>query len=475
MDAHKQFVTHATDTPLKACYYPALSDPAYMELYKHQAEWHLAPLGDNISVTHPSTEHAARSALKTADIIFFWKADAFWGAPAKLRRKGLVIDEYGQQAVGDKLDAFVARYVSSDSVGHKEAFFNAVKSRKPLIEQAIIIGSGPDISSLKALTASDLKTSLSIYLSTSVLNDEVCAACPPDVIIAVDGISQFGPSETGQRYREKAAELVRKYNSLVLVPAQHLPSIDAHWPKDIRKNIFAIPLTRIVASGHSFKKSWEYEPTSNVSTSFGLPCAASFTNIIKFVGVSLTLDEDLINPHTQHWEHIDESLYQRHVAPMLARHPASGQENAGYLKRHHTRFTQERAAYAALGVSFSKLGGEVLSTHSLEPIPTRSQKLSIRVRLFELISKIEHYPELVILTVFIITGLLGSALQYLIGLNMLGFLITGGIAAFLVAGLLFLRIRQTRMTARLESKLSQQQAQQFANLSERLEALERTK
>ena len=55
----------------------------------------------------------------------------------------------------------------------------------------------------------------------------------------------------------------------------------------------------------------------------------------------------------------------------------------------------------------------------------------------------------------------------------MGFLIAGGVAAFLVAGLLFLRLRQNRMSARLESKLSQQQAQQFANLSERLEALER--
>ena len=76
---------------------------------------------------------------------------------------------------------------------------------------------------------------------------------------------------------------------------------------------------------------------------------------------------------------------------------------------------------------------------------------------------------------FIVFGLLGMALQYTIGKGMMGFLIAGGVAAFLVAGLLFLRLRQNRMTARLESKLSQQQAQQFANLSERLEALERKK
>ena len=67
------------------------------------------------------------------------------------------------------------------------------------------------------------------------------------------------------------------------------------------------------------------------------------------------------------------------------------------------------------------------------------------------------------------------AVEYSIGLHMLGFIIAGGVAAFLVAGVLFLRQRQNRLHARLESKLSQQQAQQFANLSERLEALERKK
>jgi len=79
------------------------------------------------------------------------------------------------------------------------------------------------------------------------------------------------------------------------------------------------------------------------------------------------------------------------------------------------------------------------------------------------------------MAIFIIFGLLGMALQYIIGKEMLGFFIAGGLAAVLVAGLLFLRLRQNRMAARLESKLSQQQAQQFANLSERLEALERKK
>lgn len=459
--------------PLQACFYPAFTNAADFTFYKRQADWHLAPLKKHIKVIFPENNAQAQSHAKTADIIFFWQKEAYWGAKAAYRRKGLVVDEYAQQAVGDKLDAFIEKYVKPDYTGHKTAFFNAVQTRHPNLERAIIIGSGPDMSALEKLTVKDLDKTLSLYLSTSVLNEQACKICIPDIIIAVDGPSQFGPSETGQRYRERTAELVRKYKSLILVPAQHLPSIRAHWPRDIQDNIFAVPLVRKVKPGHKFSDVWEYEPTSNVLTSFGLPCATSFTDNIQFAGVSVRPGPESINIRMQHWAHIDEALYQRHVAPMLAAHPAAGQDNAGYLDRHHARFSQELSAYTALGLSFSQLGSAPLDIQPLDiDIETR-QRLPLKVRIFEAIAKAEHYPDRILMCVFIIFGLLGISLQYIIGKSMMGFLISGGLAAFLVAGLLFLRLRQNRMTARLESKLSQQQAQQFANLSERLEALER--
>ena len=468
-------MNNASHKTLKACYFPAFHETADISLYQKQAQWHLAPLADGIKVEFPQTDSEAQSLVQSADIIFFWQKEAFWAAKAAYRRKGLVVDEYAQQAVGDGLDAFVAQYISPDYKGHSEGFFKAVTARRPVIKQAILIGSGPHMSSLADLTEPERETSLSLYLSTSVLNEQACAVCPPDIIIAVDGPSQFGLSETGQRYRDRAAELVRRYKSLILVPAQHLPSIRAHWPDDIQDYVFAVPLTRKVRPGHRLDQGWRYEPTSNVSTSFGLPCAASFTESIKFAGVSASLDPQDINPHTHHWEHVDESLYQRHVAPMLAAHPASGQENAGYLARHHARLDRELSAYAASGIVFSKLGGTPIEIKDKAPPQEAPQSLPLKVRIFETIAKAEHYSGRIIACVFILAGLLGTALQYSIGLDMLGFIITGGVAACLVAGILFLRLRMNRMTARLESKLSQQQAQQFANLSERLEALERKK
>ena len=444
-----------------------------MSEYKKQAQWHLAPLGNAITVEFPQTEAQARTLARSADIIFFWQKEAFWAAKAAYRRKGIIVDEYAQQAVGDGLDAFVAQHISPDYEGHRDSFFKAVKARRPDIKQAILIGSGPNMSSLAGLIETERESSLSLYLSTSVLNEQACKACPPDIIIAVDGPSQFGLSETGRRYRERAAQLVRRYKSLVLVPAQHLPSIRAHWPEDIQDHVFAVPLTRKVKPGHRFDQGWRYEPTSNVSTSFGLPCAASFTHIIKFAGISAALDQQDINPHTYHWEHVDESLYQRHVAPMLAAHPASGQDNAGYLPRHHARLDRELSAYAASGIAFSNLGGDPLEIKAKALLQDAPETLPLKVRVFESIARAEHYPGRIITAVFILAGLLGTALQCSMTLDMLGFLITGGVAAFLVAGILFLRLRMNRMTARLESKLSQQQVQHFANLSERLEALER--
>lgn len=428
-----------------------------------------------MEVEFPLSDKAAKKSAQAADVIFFWEKHAFWAAKASWRRKGIVVDEFSQQAVGDRLDSYTAQYVSPDYDGHAAAFFKAVQARRPNITQAILIGSGPDMAALQTLTPTDISTSLSLYLSTSVLNEQACHACPPDIIIAVDGPSQFGPSQTGQNYRSRVAKLVRQHNSLILVPAQHLPSIRAHWPKDIQDNVFALPLVRKVKAGHRFNHEWHYEPTSNVLTSFGLPCAASFTDNISLAGVSMTLEPKNINPHSYHWEHLDESLYQRHVAPMLAAHPASGQENSNYLHRHHRRLKRELAAYVASGIVFSKLGSRPLEIKPHKAPDDAPQKLPPKVRFFETIAKAEHYPGAIILAVFILAGLLGTALQYSIGLDMLGFLITGGIAAFLVAGILFFRTRMNRMTARLEGKLSQQQAQQFANLSERLESLERQK
>jgi hypothetical protein len=465
-------VTDVLDTPLHVCYFPALTQTSDLEVYKRQAEWHLAPLGGCAKVTFPETDDEAKKGVETANVIFFWQKAVFWGAKATHRRKGLVVDEYAQQAVGDKLDAFMAEYIKPDFKGHDSAFFAALKKRRPKIERAIIIGSGPDISALGHLTPQDLNGTLSLYLSTSVLNEQACKACPPDIIIAVDGPSQFGPSETGHRYRERTAELIRGHDSLLLIPAQHLPSVRAHWPADIQDNIFAIPLVRKVRAGHKLSDNWSYEPTSNVLTSFGLPCAASFTHNIQFAGVSVTRHPQTVSKSVNHWVHSDEAFYQRHVAPMLAAHPASGQDDAGYLERHHARLSQELSAYAALGANFSHLSGAPLKLQqSTRPTET-SQTLPLKVRIFEGVAKAEHYPGRIIFTVFILFGLLGMGLDYIIGRKMTGFLIAGGMAAFLVAGLLFLRLRQNRLAARLESKLSQQQAQQFANLSERLEALE---
>ena len=462
--------------PINACYFPALTTGEDLARYKAQAAWYLAPLDNAINITFPETDMAAAKCAKTADVIFFWQKGDYWAAPALLRRKGVVVDEFAQQAVGDALDAYTAQYVMPDCEGHKEAFMKAVKTQRPTIEHALIIGSGPDMTALETLDLAKLQNTLTLYLSTSVLNEAACAACPPDIIIAVDGPSQFGPSKTGQRYRERAAQLVARYGCLILVPLQHLPSIRAHWPAEIQDYVFAVPLSRKVKLGHRFSTNWQYEPTSNVLTSFGLPCAASFTQNIQFAGVSIRPGPEKINPRMQHWEHIDESLYQRHVAPMLAWHPAAGQDNASYLDRHHARLTQDLAAYSATGFSFSHLSGEALDFDKSHAAPSQeTTDLPFKVRLFEGIAKAQHYPKPIIFAVFILAGLLGAGLQYTIGLRMTGFFILGGLAAFLVAGVLFLRIRQNRIAARLESKLSQQQAQQFANLSERLEALERQK
>lgn len=461
--------------PIKACYYPAIENEQTLLQCQKQAQWHFSPIKDRIVTDFPRTVAEAAASARVSDVIFFWEKSAFWGAKASYRRKGIIVDEYAQQAVGDTLDTLVARYIKPDNTHHSKRFFSAVHKRHSHIEQALIIGSGPDMAVLESFDTSTRNTTLSLYLSTSVLNERACEICPPDIIIAVDGPSQFGPSATARLYRERTVDLIRRHDSIMLVPAQHLPSIRAHWPDDIQNNVFAVPLTRLIKYGHSFREQWHYEPTSNVLTSFGLPCAASFTKSIIFAGISLTQDDDSAEIKSHHWDHMEEALYQKHVAPMLICHPASGQVDGGYLGRHYARLKHELAAHAASGIEFSKLGASPLKIQPIRYDRNTTKKLPLKVRFFEYIAQIEHRPSLIISFSFILAGLLGTALQYSIGWHMLGFIIAGSLAAFLIAGLLFLRLRQNRLTARLESKLSQQQTQQFANLSERLEALETKK
>ena len=458
--------------PIQACYYPAFVTAETAALYKAQAAWHLAPLGERIEITFPKTQAEAKSAAKLSDVIFFWQKDAFWGAAAGLRRKGLVVDEFAQQAVGDTLDAFVASKLKIDVAAHQSKFLQYVKTQKPNAKTATLIGSGPDVSALQKSPPQGV-TSINIFLSTAIFNTPITEMYPPDIIIAADGPSQFGPSQTAEDYRKRAIEALRRYNCALLIPAQYWPSVQTHWPEDIGKQIYAVPLTPNVSSGHSFAENWHYEPTSNVLTSFGLPCAVGFVGNIRFTGISLSPREAAVNAHTQHWAHENEARYQRHIAPMLAAHPASGQDDGSYLERHHNRLSQALSAYAAKGISFTHMNNQTITpstsgaTHAIAPASPLKRKL------FTLIAKAQHYPVAIAAGVFIFAGLLGAALEYTIGLSMLGFFIAGGFAAFFIIAVLFLRLRQNRLTAQLERKLSQQQAQQFANLSERLEAIER--
>jgi len=469
MTSQKPIVANTTDQSLKACYFPALTRPEEMKAYRAQAEWYLAPLKGTLSVQFPKDNDSALKQSRDADIVLFWQKAAFWEAPASLRRKGVIVDEYAQQAVGDSLDRFTADKAALDITTESERFFETIKAQHPDIPSVIIVGSGPNINALKEAPKAALKNAVSVYLSTSILHESICEICPPNIIIAVDGPSQFGPSETAQRYRTRAVQLIRKHKSLILVPAQHLPSIRAHWPDDIQPYVFAVPMVRQTEAGHKLLGDWHYQPTSNVLTSFGLPCAASLSDKIYLAGISLKPAEDTTQIH---WQHEGEAQYQRHIAPMLARHPASGQDTAHYVEQHHARLKAELSAYNSAGVSFTTFETGDISI-AQAPSPNNPLKTNpLKVKIFEAIARAEHYPNRIIGTTFILAGLLGAALQYSIGLHMTGFLIAGALAAFLMAGLLFLRLRMNRMQARLETKLSQQQAQQFANLSERLEALE---
>ncbi len=460
--------------------FPKIENESDWKSCLNAIEWYLEPLkevnrivllSDNIDdfANRPAwlevTQSSPAALASQSDYALFWKADSFWAAPAALRRKAIIVDPYARQAAGDYLHAFASNISEGDPK------LDSVRFSKALMDydrqaRVCIIGPGK---SANHQTLESLKAKFSlvtIYLGTTIFEEDLTDICPPDIVIASDGPSQFGPTVTAQRYRDCLLSLMRKHGTKVLIPAGFRASVRAHWPADIADKIYAVPIQDRVTYGNNIAKDWTYEPTSNVLTALGLPCAAAISSHIILAGI--TTHEVSSSP--RHFSHQQEASYQRHVAPIRAMHPAAIMDRPEYLAEHFVRLEAELAAYRGQGYIFEDVFGDVIGgSKEVFGVP---RKMPFKLRLFQAVEYWQHRPVLPAFFIFILAAGLGAASERFIGLRMTGFIIAGFIALAGFCTLYFMRLRMNRMIARLENRLSHQQASQFQNLSDRLKTLE---
>lgn len=470
------------NAPMKICYLPHFESVEEFDYYHEQAAWHLAPLDKSCEVHFfcgPAIEiasakpnficqnagQAPSSAGHEYDYVFFWKKAAYWSAPAKTRQKAIIVDEYAEQAVGDKLDQFVSEHYQHDIAQDEMTFRNLVSTFSNNFGHVNIIGSGGSLNIERA----SRHRGANVYLGTAIFITEMTKSYTPHIIIAADGPSQFSLSKTAQRFRETVIAFVRKHGTYVIIPYQHLPGIFSHWPEDIFDKIISVPKTAKVPFGNTLTQKWAYEPTSNVLTSLGLPTACCISPNIHFHGITLP---NIVsnNDDTTHWVHLDEASYQRHVAPIIARHPASIVDHPSYFSEHTFRLGKELHAYTQAQISFKNEKGDPLR-FSEAPARAANRK-NLTTRLFHIIEILQHRPVVLILAFAAFIIALGKSLELLAGAEMTFYIFLGLNLSAMLALVLFIRLRMNRMTSELETRLSQQQAHQFNNLSKRLQALE---
>lgn|GEM_PF-4294106 len=469
-------------------YYPEFTEDDDVAHYLAQAEWHFSGSVQDLSVTMaveqaeiPGSEvvsfsaDPARDLAQTHDLILFWQADAYWKAAPYLRRKGIIVDDFSEAAVCDKLAQEVSELRRPDFATHKAGFSAYVRKNETGLRPVLLIGSGPELGTIPDSALEQISPATNIYMGTALLDQRATHIRPPDIVIAADGPSQFGWSETAERFRAHLFFHMREHGTHLVAPSNFGPIIEAHWPIDCAEKVWLVPPSDLLPGDHNLSEGWNFQPSSNVLTSLAIPCAAALSDTIMFLGVSSEKPENMNGgggPDPITFYHVSETDYQRHIADLLAHHPASIVDRTSYIDEHYRRLHDQILALSKKGKLFRHIDGTAISFDETEEAELR-QPNQLTVRFFGLISKLQNNPYHILAFIFLLSGGLGAALEYYIGIHMTGFILAGAIGVGGLVILLFIRMRMNRMLTNLERRLSKQQAAQFKNLSDRLASMER--
>lgn len=459
---------------LSISYVPSFDDPDALARYRAQAAWHLKPLQGRAEVGFAGTAAAPPPSYvppRQADIVLFWRADSYWAAPPHVRAKGVLVDELTEPDAGNRLDTLVTDTLSPDVEPFRARYRELLSRHRQAGASVNLIGSGPRAGGRIERADSG---ALNIYLGTSVFSDALLGEFRPDIVVAADGPSQFGVSQTATRFRQRMTEILRRGETTLIVPMAHYLNIAHNWEPDILGHVLPIPVDADTPLGTRFSQSFSYRPTTNILTSFGLPLALDVSDEIDFVGITLPRGAEE-ETKVLHWTHAEEVRYQRHVADMMAQHPAAMNISDSYLADHMSQLSQILAAAQmesqAAGCSF-RLEGRAHRCEAPGGSDPVSKRADVLPGVFRIVEAFDDRPIVGALLLLPFVALGVWALKESLDQRMFEILVVSLAAVAIAVVTAFLRARMNRRFSQLERRLVQQQAHQFANVSSRLEAIE---
>ena len=455
---------------LSISYVPSFDDPDALARYRAQAAWHLKPLQGRAEVGFAETAAAPPPSYvppRKADIVLFWRADSYWAAPPHVRAKGVLVDELTEPDAGNRLDTLVTDTLDPDTKPFRASYLALIARHRQAGAPVNLIGSGPRAGA--RLERTD-ERALNIYLGTSVFSDALLAEFRPDIVVAADGPSQFGVGQTAARFRQRMTEILRRGETTLIVPRAHYLNIRHNWDPDIIGHVLPVPVDAHTPLGTRFSQTFSYRPTTNILTSFGLPLALDVSDRVNFVGITLPAGAGN-EAKALHWTHAEEVRYQRHVADMMAQHPAAMNVSDSYLADHMGQLSHILAAAQDMGCSF-RLEGRPYRCEAPAgsgPVP---RKAGVLPRVFRVVEAFDDRPVAGALLLLPFVALAVWGLKESLRHPMFEILVVSLAAVAIAVVTAFLRARMNRRLGHLERRLVQQQAHQFANLSSRLEAIE---
>ncbi|NOX93961.1 MAG: hypothetical protein GXP04_02365 [Alphaproteobacteria bacterium] len=401
---------------------------------------------------------------RDGETVICWDKAARFAAPKALRRIMCAGDELCD--LGASETWMKSAPITNDVALSRERFDRAVASCLFRTGPILVLGAGPSLSDAATNNGYPSNT-INLYGGSSISNEEVIAARPPDFIAIADIAGQCGPSLTAKRYRDRLYRVLRDCpQANILVPEPCWRSLCAWWPADLKGRVIFLPETRLRAFGAGFSEIFAYQPTSNVLTAFLLPTAASMARDIYFAGIDGAASVDAKSG----WSHDREDF---HLAENLEAGLAHGRiqvsDLAGYYHQHWRRAASECAAIEKSGVSVYA----PLAISKVEPDRYLSLKIRIRelARIFFMgVTMLETRPIFATVCSAVGAAILG------------GMIVTSSISviflfvllsAALTGGYFSLRNRITRITAQQDRARASAEGRVLRSLAARLDRLEK--
>lgn len=308
-------------------------------------------------------------AAATADVLAFWDIAARDREPWRSRlgrfREGRTVFDIDWQHTPDDGAAFadLVDHWSKQSRRFNERDVALFRSRtEHLLESrhTYLIGTGPF--ARRALDL-DLSDGVRIYCNTAILDDDLVAHAPPDIVTFADPHLHFGPTTYARDYQRLLARRAASFDFTVITAERYANLLRGRLP-ELAHRVVGVRLLRTGwPQNYDLMRQLAVRATSNILTTLMLPLAATFSESIALIGF------DGRGPHdTTLWRYGATVQFERQLAEARLAH-------AAYFERDHADYANQHvAALEQVLLDIETRGGTVrpLSPSSMLPLRRRA-------------------------------------------------------------------------------------------------------